>query len=134
MAPTEPPFVTGSMRSTPSEGVSYRVVVYLHGEYDLANAARLTYTLARATAIGAADLVVDLSGVQFMDASTVGIILDARPLLRQESRSLIVRSPSSSARRLSPVRSPEIRSNSWRYSKPRWHTGGRSCSTCCPRA
>ena len=47
-----------------------------------------------------ADVVVDLSGVEFMDASTVGTIVRTRNLLGSRSRSLTLRSPSSCARRV----------------------------------
>jgi anti-anti-sigma factor len=44
--------------------------------------------------------VVDLHRVEFMDASTIGVITWARELLRARSRALTVRGPSPSARRV----------------------------------
>jgi hypothetical protein len=56
--------------------------------------------VAQAITLGGADLVVDLSRVEFMDAATIGVIVWARELLRARSRSLVVRSPSTCARRV----------------------------------
>ena len=71
-----------------------RTVVWLRGEHDICTVPALSQILARAIALDDGDLVVDLSGVQFMDASTVGVILRARDFLRLQSRSLALRSPS----------------------------------------
>jgi anti-anti-sigma factor len=76
------------------------VVVCLRGEHDLSTVHELSATMARAMALGDADLVVDLSRVGFMGASTVGVLARARELLRVRSRSLVVRSPSWCARRV----------------------------------
>jgi anti-anti-sigma regulatory factor len=56
--------------------------------------------MAQAIALGDADLVVDLSRVELMTAATVGVLVRARELLRVRSRSLLVRSPSTRARRV----------------------------------
>jgi anti-anti-sigma factor len=76
------------------------VVVHLRGEHDLTTVTALSATLARAITLGDADLVVDLSRVDFMGAATVGVFIWARELLSARSRSLVLRSPSSSARRV----------------------------------
>jgi len=86
--------VTVSRRGPPD------VVVHLRGEHDLASVTELSATLARAITVGDADLVVDLSRVEFMGAATVGVLTWARELLLARSRSLVLRSPSSSARRV----------------------------------
>jgi anti-anti-sigma factor len=77
-----------------------RTVVWLQGEHDLSTAFALADTLARAIALDDADLVLDLSDVQFMGAVTVDIIVRAYELLRQQSRSLTLRAPSMCARRV----------------------------------
>jgi hypothetical protein len=56
--------------------------------------------LAWAVALDDADVVVDLSGVRFMGAETVGAIVAARNALLLQSRSLTLRSPSTWARRV----------------------------------
>jgi anti-sigma B factor antagonist len=79
---------------------AHRNVVWLRGEHDVSAVAALWETLARAIALDDADLLVDLSGVEFMDASTVGVINRAHQLLRLRSRTLALRSPSTRARRV----------------------------------
>jgi len=76
------------------------VVVCLRGEHDLSTVAELSATMARAMRLSDADLVVDLSRVEFMGASTIGVIVWARDLLGARDRSLAVRTPSSCARRV----------------------------------
>jgi len=102
MAPSESSSVTVSrrrvLRLPGSDGA--RTVVWLRGEHDASTVAVLSEALARAIANDDADVVVDLSGVQFMDAATVGVISWAREVLGVRSRSLVLRSPSSCARRV----------------------------------
>jgi anti-anti-sigma factor len=76
------------------------VVVCLRGEHDLSTVDELSATMARGIALGEADLVVDLSRVEFMDAATINAVLWAQDLLRAQDRSLTVRSPSRCARRV----------------------------------
>jgi anti-anti-sigma factor len=67
-------------------------VVWLTGEHDISTDGALSRVLARAIALGATALVVDLSEIGFMGASTLGTIVRARELLRRRSGSLTVRS------------------------------------------
>ncbi len=75
-------------------------VVWLRGEFDVSTAADLSAALARAIALVDADLVIDVSDVQFMDAAAVGVIVRTRTFLEQRSRSLTLRSPSPRVRRV----------------------------------
>jgi anti-sigma B factor antagonist len=75
-----------------------RAVVWLRGEYDISTVAALAETMACAVALEDGDVVLDLSGVQFMDAATVGVIIRARQFLRLRSRSLRLRCPSTYTR------------------------------------
>lgn len=84
-------------------GDPVRTVVWLSGEHDIASRVHLSGTLARAAGLDDADIVIDLSGVTFMDASTVSALLEARNHLRVGSRSLFVRDPSPRARRVLDV-------------------------------
>ncbi|MGI8792500.1 MAG: STAS domain-containing protein [Acidimicrobiales bacterium] len=77
-----------------------RTVVWLRGEHDIATVAALSETIARAVAFDDADFAIDLSGVEFMGAATVDVIIRTRELLASHSRSLVLRSPSRSARRV----------------------------------
>jgi anti-anti-sigma factor len=74
------------------------VVVALAGEHDLATVDRIAEAFAGAIATGDGDLIVDLSDVEFMDASTIAVLFRTRFLLRQRGRGLVVRAPSPSAR------------------------------------
>jgi anti-anti-sigma factor len=77
-----------------------RHVVSLCGEHDRSTVAALSEVLARAIAADHADLVLDLSGVEFMDAATVGVIVRAREFLGVRSRCLTLQSPSRCASRV----------------------------------
>lgn len=77
-----------------------RCVVWLVGEHDAFTASELSETLARAMADDDGDLLLDLSGVDFMGVATVGVIVRANEFLGQRSRSLAVRCPSGRARRV----------------------------------
>jgi anti-anti-sigma factor len=79
------------------------IVVWLWGEHDLSTDDTLCATLARAIAVDSPGLVLDLSEVEFMAASTLGVIARAQELLRQRSRSLMVRRSSRVVRRVIDV-------------------------------
>jgi len=102
MAPIESVSVTASRRGLLAfaRRDAARTVVRLRGEHDASTVAALSETMARAIALDDADLVVDLSEVQFMGAATVGVIVRAGELLGLRSRSLALRSPSRCARRI----------------------------------
>jgi anti-anti-sigma factor len=102
MAPIESVCVTASRRGLPAlaRRDAAGTVVRLRGEHDASTVAALSETMARAIALDDADLVVDLSEVQFMGSATVGVIVRARELLAMRSRSLALRSPSRCARRI----------------------------------
>jgi anti-anti-sigma factor len=101
MVLTESPSVFFPCRSpAASAGRNADRTVRLRGEYDISTVAALSETLARAIALDDADLLDDLSGVQFMDAATIGVIMRARSGLRLRSRSLTLRSPSPCERRI----------------------------------
>ncbi len=80
-----------------------RTVVRLDGEHDVATVFVLADTLARAISVDDADLIVDLSGVTFISAATIGVLICGRNILRRQSRSLTLRSPSRCARRVLDV-------------------------------
>ena len=66
----------------------------------MSTAPALAALLAAAIARDGTDVVIDLSGVDFIDAATVGVIIRAREFLQERSRSLTLRSPSPCARRI----------------------------------
>jgi anti-anti-sigma factor len=77
-------------------------VVRLRGEHDAFTADALSQILARAMALSldGGDLVIELSQVTFMGIATVGVIIRVQESLREQSRSLTLRSPSPPARRI----------------------------------
>jgi anti-anti-sigma factor len=77
-----------------------RTVVWLSGEHDLSTVDALSQTLARAFALDDADVVLDLSGVHFMGAATIEVIVRAKDVLDVRSRGLTLRYPSESAQRV----------------------------------
>ena len=99
MALTEYSSVNVSCRgpAAPAERDVGRTIVLLRGEYDASTVSALSEVMARAIALNDADLVVDLSGVEFMGAATVRLIVRAREFLRLRTRSLTLRSPSTRA-------------------------------------
>ncbi|MEO6318230.1 MAG: STAS domain-containing protein [Acidimicrobiales bacterium] len=75
--------------------------VRLQGQHDLSTVGRLGTALVEAATTSTRDVVVDLEGVTFMDAPTVGCLIGGRNLLAMsETRELYVRHPSAASRRL----------------------------------
>jgi anti-anti-sigma factor len=77
-----------------------RTVIWLDGEHDICTAPTLSDALAKAISADDADLVVDLSEVTFIGAATIGELVRGRNRLRDQSRTLTLRSPPRFARRL----------------------------------
>lgn len=74
-----------------------RTVLWLRGEHDIATVAALSDTLARVIAADDADVVVDLRRVSFIDAATIGALVDGRMTLARMGRRFALRSPSTCA-------------------------------------
>jgi anti-sigma B factor antagonist len=77
-----------------------RTVVWISGEHDIATRWQLSIALDQATGLDDGDIVVDLSGVTFMDASTIAALVVADSHLRARSRRLSLREPSPRAFRV----------------------------------
>jgi len=75
-------------------------IIWLRGEHDIATDGDLSRVLTRAIALNNAALVLDLSKVELMSASTLDVIVKAQNFLRQQSRSLTMRSPSPQVQRI----------------------------------
>lgn len=80
-----------------------RTVVSICGDHDRTSRELVAGTIARAALLDHADVVIDLSGVTFMDASLIGAIVDGHHRLLADSRALTVRAPTERARRLLEV-------------------------------
>ena len=100
MACAEPPYVTVAGRGVLAFVGRHadRTVVWLRGTYDLSSVTALAELMARAIAIDDGDLIVDLNQVQSLDAASVGVLVRVREFLSLRARSLVLRSPSRSAR------------------------------------
>jgi Fe-Mn family superoxide dismutase len=97
---TTSPISFSRLRSIAAGTDAELAVVRLAGEHDIATKVAVAVAIARAAEGDHADVVVDLSEVTFMDASTVGAIVGSRNLLRAHSHALAVRAPSPPALRI----------------------------------
>jgi anti-sigma B factor antagonist len=88
------------LREPPVRGVERRngaLVVYLRGEIDLYNAAEVREALADALAAAPTRIVVDLSEVEFVDSTALGVLLEARSRLGRPD--LVLSAPQHETRR-----------------------------------
>jgi anti-anti-sigma factor len=90
------PWEPTTVRVTAGEQVT---TVFAVGEFDLATAHLIGDALARACELDA-PVVVDLSGVRFADASTLGMVVQAHTRLADRGRELSVTRPSAAVARL----------------------------------
>lgn len=74
-------------------------VLQVHGELDMATAPRLATALHGAAESADADVVLDLSGVSFIDSSAIATIVRGHRALQAAHRGLTVRNPSRTVRR-----------------------------------
>jgi len=77
--------------------------VAINGEVDVAAVPALEQVLEEAIEATSGGLVIDLSGVEFMDSSGLLAILNARGLLAREARPLAVVCPPGAVRQLVEV-------------------------------
>ena len=97
MAGSESPSISVSRRADSDVG---RTVVWLRGDHDLTTKVTLAVAIARAARHDSTGVLVDLSMVTFMDASTIGAIVGSHTRLQVRGQVLQVRSPSRPARRV----------------------------------
>jgi anti-sigma B factor antagonist len=95
-----PPPSTSVRRNSCVASDPLSTVVWVRGEHDSTTSAALSITLGQAERLDRAEVIVDLSGVTFMDASTIDALVGAGNRLGVLSRHLSVRAPSPRARRL----------------------------------
>lgn len=101
MVPSESVSATVSRRGAgPEDRDRDCTIVWLRGEHDIATKAPVVVAIARAAQRDDADVLVDLSEVVFMDASTIGALVGSRNWLRARSQSLLLVAPSPRARRI----------------------------------
>jgi anti-sigma B factor antagonist len=91
--PAIPPF-----RATLAEVAGHVALVSVSGELDLYVETEFRDALASGTALGVPALVVDLSGVSFIDSTVCGILVAEAKRLRRDRRNLLLVSNGSSSR------------------------------------
>src|SRR5436190_20769469 len=82
----------GNLRQDPvagMESVDGALVVRLAGELDLYNATPVREALFEASANGATRIVVDLSQVDFIDSTALGVLIEARTKLSNRNAFLL---------------------------------------------
>jgi anti-sigma B factor antagonist len=92
---------TSGIREAPIAGISRAdgaVVVSLAGELDLYNAQQVRDALLECCAEGPSRLVVDLSGVKFIDSTALGVLIEARTKL-PNTRGFLLAAPGMEAKR-----------------------------------
>jgi anti-anti-sigma factor len=99
MTRSKSPTISVSRRGS-ARGEIDCTVVWVRGEHDLATKVLLADAVTRAARLDGAPVLVDLSAVTFMDASTVGAIVASRNRLRPNAQSLELRAPSALALRV----------------------------------
>jgi anti-anti-sigma factor len=77
-------------------------VIHVQGEIDIQTAERLRDAIEPHMGPGQA-IVLDLSGVRFMDSTCITVLVQARGALTQDGGSIILRNPSEFARRVLDV-------------------------------
>lgn len=75
-------------------------VVWLGGEHDIATKDLLAATIAEAIALDEPAVVIDLSGLHFISAATIGVIVHGKKELARRGRSLVLRAPPPFVRRV----------------------------------
>jgi anti-sigma B factor antagonist len=95
--PRDPSFATGGVESPngPTDNAEV-VVVRIEEEVDLSNAERLGAQVAKAVPNSAAGLVVDLSGVAYIDSAGIGLLFKLGERLQRRRQHLAVVVPEES--------------------------------------
>ena len=89
--------------STEVETLEGATLIHVRGEIDIATCGRLRDVIE--PHLGPAQrLVLDFSGVEFMDSSCLKVLVQARGALTADGGSLVLRNPSQIARRLPKLR------------------------------
>lgn len=83
-----------------------RGLVVVSGEIDVMSVAALRRSLMRALEETTGTLVLDLSGVRFMDASGVGALVDVNNKAAESGREVVVTRPSAVVRRMISILGP----------------------------
>jgi anti-anti-sigma factor len=93
--------------STKVMRVGDATVIYLRGEIDMSTAERLRDAIEPHMG-PQQSIVLDLSGVDFMDSSCVAVLVQARGKLTEDGGSLVLRNPSTIAHRMLSITGVEF--------------------------
>jgi anti-sigma B factor antagonist len=77
-------------RATVARLTGSTVLVSVSGELDLHTSERFQQVIAEATAVGAETVLVDLSGVGFVDSTALGVIVQETKRLEGRGHSLLL--------------------------------------------
>jgi anti-sigma B factor antagonist len=77
-----------------------RTIVSVTGEVDMATAPRLRAYVEGVVALQRGDVVLDVSGVSFMDSTGIGVVMHAARQLAGGGHALVLRAPRQPLRRL----------------------------------
>ena len=84
---------SGNLFSADLVHLDVDAVVVLLGELDLESAPQLAQILDTLVRHGSPEIVVEYSGLSFMDTSGIAVLVEAQSRLGQQDRRLIVRRP-----------------------------------------
>ncbi len=88
--------------STEVNATDEATIIHVRGEIDMSTAGRLRDAIE--PHMGPEQtIILDLSGVEFMDSSCLAVLVQARGRLTENGGSLVLRNPSSSAHRVLTV-------------------------------
>lgn len=79
------------------------VIVKVHGEVDVYTAPKMKEEMQRSIESGLTKVVVDLSGVAYMDSSGLGVLIGALKRAREAGGDLIVAAPNARIARIMDV-------------------------------
>ncbi|MHB1534646.1 MAG: STAS domain-containing protein [Acidimicrobiales bacterium] len=80
--------------------VEERRVIVVTGELDLATAPDLRDTIRAELGTSAPEIIIDMEGVEFIDASGIRVLVEAADMARVAGAGLILQTPSRMVRRL----------------------------------
>lgn len=76
-----------------SESGDGAVILALQGEIDFGNVAALRARLSELIRSGSGPLTVDLADVDFIDSTTIGVLIQAKKRLSQNEREFLISRP-----------------------------------------
>jgi anti-sigma B factor antagonist len=91
--------VQDALQMETSEDGDGAVTLAIHGEIDFGNVAALRARLSELVRSGTGPLTIDLAEVDFLDSTTIGVLIQAKKRLTQSEREFRIVRPKPSVRR-----------------------------------